>query len=231
MAWTCEIESELAREVRFNGPAGRLRAELWQGKFSMEVFHGLRALQNPRARLMVRAPFRLHFGREPRILRIESEGGRGGRAVLRLVGANARWPKPLVAELRDVFEDHVEPGTRNAKLSAAGAEAIKKRKYPADASKASSKPKPAMSEATKEKIRVKTRDRLLAQGIVMKEKTKKRRKRRRKRVSRGKQLHHEGRQELPGSDPRSGEGLDPVAGQPAGQREALDVVAESVISA
>lgn len=217
--WRCEIAGEGAQQVTFEGPTGRVHADVHRGEIGRPVLRGLLSMSQPKQRLTLHHDYVVRTNTaDPRLLGIHPLNGAGGDVILRLVDAQ-KWPKFLAAEIREIFEYKQPPGTLEQKLKEVGAEAGKKA---ALVPRRPTGPRGPLSEETKQKLRDATRERLAAKGIVMKDKTKKRRKRRRKKVTRGKR-HHEGQQHLSEADGRDPQGDRPEPRHDAGRQEPQDL--------
>lgn len=221
--WTCQVDGEDATQVSFEGPNGRLHADVHRGRINREVYRGLLSMRFPKQRLTLTDPFKVEMRRsEPRHLRIYQTNGRGGDIVLRLVDGPF-WPKFLAAEIREIFELKVEPGTTQAALRASGAAA---------GMKGAGRPKPNPKGWSPER-RAKQMQTLREKGMVPKEDKPKRRKKKRGRKSKvasGRKRIDQGLQHLPEAAVGNPEGHGPESGNHAGLQEA-ELLSRSIITA
>ena len=212
MSWSCEIAGEEAEQVTFEGPIGRVHADVHRGRIGREVYRGLHSMRFPKQRLTLHDPFKVETKlAEPRLLAIRPLNGRGGDVVLRLIDL-PKWPKFLAQEIREIFELKIEPGTT---------EEIYRQSGFTNGAKAAGVPK--HSSGWSPERRAKQLQTLRDKGNVVKADLPKRRKKRgrKKKVSSGKQRTHQGLQDLPeahGRDPQ-GDGSGPR--NDAGQQEAV----------
>jgi hypothetical protein len=221
MSWRCEIAGEDAHQVTFEGPIGRLHADVHRGRIGKEVYRGLLSMSQPKQRLTLNDPFKVEVRRaEPRLLRIHPLNGRGGDVVLRMIDSDT-WPKFLWTELREIFELKIEPGTTEAAFRQSGF---------TNGAKAAGVPK--HSSGWSPERRAKQLQTLRDKGQIVKVDLPKRRKKKRgrKKVASGKLRTHQGQQHVPQADGGDPQGDGPARRFDAGQQEAVDL-SRAVITA